>query len=192
MKKLTIPGAQEQALFGKARAIESLIQDKAQVDEAIAAYQDLNKRFPNGMFKGVAEQRIEQLNKPVALAFYKELAQYKRTPPKPKVESPRSKLDNLGTLPENPTDELLVPKPPVRGDGSPSRPIEGVPTPSLTPAEPAVKVEVPKTVVPKTETVTPEAAKPNAPKLPALTPDAPPAEVPKKEAEKPAAPKKDK
>ena len=61
LETLTIPGAREQAMFGKARAMESLIQDKAQVDEAIAAYQELNTSFPGGMFKAVADQRIEQL-----------------------------------------------------------------------------------------------------------------------------------
>ena len=48
LKTLTIPGAREQAMFGKARAMESLIQNKAQLDEAIAAYQDLNKKFSRG------------------------------------------------------------------------------------------------------------------------------------------------
>ena len=51
LKTMTIPGAKEQAMFGKARAMESLIQNKAQLDEAVAAYEELNKRFPHGMFK---------------------------------------------------------------------------------------------------------------------------------------------
>ena len=38
LETLTIPAAREQAMFGKARAMESLIQNKAQLDEAIAAY----------------------------------------------------------------------------------------------------------------------------------------------------------
>ena len=50
-------------MFGKARAIESLIQNKAQLDEAVTAYQELIERFPHGMFKAIADQRIEQLQK---------------------------------------------------------------------------------------------------------------------------------
>ena len=50
-------------MFGKARAMESLIENKAQLDEAIKAYQELNKSFPNGMFKAIADRQIEQLQK---------------------------------------------------------------------------------------------------------------------------------
>ncbi len=77
--------------------MESLIQNKAQRDEAIAAYQELNENFPNGMFKAVAEQRIEQLQKKETLTFYEALP---NTLPKAKVESPQSQLENLGRLPE--------------------------------------------------------------------------------------------
>ena len=52
LKTLTIPGAREQAMFGKARAMESLIQNKAQLDEAIAAYQELNKKFSQWHVQG--------------------------------------------------------------------------------------------------------------------------------------------
>ncbi|MGA2255319.1 MAG: hypothetical protein ABSG53_11705 [Thermoguttaceae bacterium] len=188
LKTLTIAGAKEQAMFGKARAMESMSQNKAQVDEAVAAYKELIERFPNGMFKPVADQRIEQLQKKDALEFYRALAQYA---PKPKVESPRSKLDNLGPLPENPTDEPLVPKTPVRGEGSQSGPIQGIPAPSLTPTEP-VKVVAPKTEIPMTQPVKPQVAKPDAPKLESVTPDTPKPEAPKSEASKPDVPKKDK
>ena len=78
-------------MFGKARAIESLIQNKAQVDEAVAAYQELNERFPHGMFKTVADQRLEQLQKKETVKFYESLAQYT---PKPKVESPAASWEN--------------------------------------------------------------------------------------------------
>ena len=119
LKTLTIPAAREQAMFGKARAMESLIENKSQRDEAIKAYQALNENFPNGMFKAVADRQIEQLQKDETLRFYEELAKY--TPNKAKVESPRNQVENL-SLPEEP----LPPTPPVRA----------VPEPSLTPMEP--------------------------------------------------------
>lgn len=147
LETLTIPAAKEQAMFGKARAIESLIENKAQLDEAIAAYQELNKSFPKGMFKAVAERRIEQLQKKETLTFYEALAQYT---PKPKAESLRSQLGNLGTLSENPPDGPLVPTPPVRGGGIQSNPTPDLPEPSLTPKEP-VKAEAPKKDGPKPE-----------------------------------------
>jgi len=185
LETLTIPAAREQAMFGKARALESLIQNKDQLHEALGAYEDLNKSFPDGMFKAVAKQRIERLQKKDSdsLAFYEALAQYT---PKPKVESPHSQLSKLGPLPENPPQEP-VPTPPVRPDGKQS----GVPEPSLTPTEPVKtttpKTEAPKTETPKTELAKPPAAKPAAPKLDVVKPDAPKTETPKTEA-----PKKDK
>ncbi|MGO9111107.1 MAG: hypothetical protein ACLP9L_17935 [Thermoguttaceae bacterium] len=177
LKTLTIPGAQEQAMFGKARAIESLSQRKAQIDEAITAYKELNERFPHGMFKAIADQRMEQLQKKETLRFYEALAQYT---PKPKVESPRSQLGKLGPLPENPPDEPPVPTPPVRGDGSSQGPALGIPVPSLTPTEP-------KPEAPKSEPAKPQAAKPEPAKTDISKPDAS-----KTEAAKPEAAKKDK
>ena len=73
-------------MFGKARALEALIQNKDQLDEAVAAYQKLNEKFPKGTYQAVADRQIEQLQKKDAMAFYDALAQYT---PRPKVESPR-------------------------------------------------------------------------------------------------------
>ena len=86
LKTLTIPGAREQAMFGNARAIESLVQNADDLKQAIAAYEELKKSFPNGMFKTVVDgRRLERLGKKDALAFYQKLAQYT---PKPKVGEP--------------------------------------------------------------------------------------------------------
>jgi hypothetical protein len=156
LKTLTIPGAVEQAMFGKARAMESLIENKAQVDEALAAYQELNKRFPEGMFKAVAEQQIGRLQKKETLTFYEALAQYA---PKPKVESPASQLGKLGPLSENPPEEPAAPKPSVRGGG--------IPEPSLTPKEPV------RPATPKTAPAKPQTAKSDVPKPAAPTPETP-------------------
>jgi len=192
LETLTIPAAREQAMFGKARAMESLIENKAQLDEVLAVYQELNKSFPKGMFKVVAEQRIKQLQKNETLTFYETLAQYT---PKPKAESLRSPLGN-GPLSENPPDGPLVPTPPVRGGGSQSNPTLGLPEPSMTPKEPA-KQEAPKTVPVKTEAPKTEAPKTEAPKTEAPKTEAPKTEAPKPqvvepEVSKPDVPKKDK
>jgi len=169
LETLTIPGAQEQAMFGKARAIESLVESETKPEEAIAAYEELNKSFPSGMFKVIADQRIEQLKKPDALKFYTALAQYA---PKPKAEAPRSPLGNL-----NLPDEPLEPTAPVRPNAPKTE------TPKTEPAKPqATKADVPKTEAPKTETPKTEPAKPQATK----------ADAPKTEASKTDTPKKDK
>ncbi len=186
LETLTIPGAQEQAMFGKARAMESLIENKSQRDEAIAAYQDLNKKFPDGMFKAIADQRIEQLQKKETMEFYEALAQYA---PKPKVKSIRSQLENLGNF-GNPPDELPVPTTPIRPDGSRSGPILGIPEPSLTPTEPG-KSSTPKKETPKTEPAKPQAVKTDAPKPDAPKADAPKADTPKTDVPKSDAPKAD-
>ena len=190
LKTLTIPAAKEQAMFGKARAIESMIQNKAQLDEAIAAYKELNQDFPHGMFKALAEQQVKQLEKPETLAFYENLAQYA---PKAKVESPHSQLENLGELPvpANPPDELPAP---VRPGGSQFGPALGIPAPSLKPVLQPAEPDTPKTDTSKTEPAKTQAAKPDAPnaeppKSETPKPDAPKAEPPKSETPKPDAPK---
>ena len=168
LDSVTIPAAREQAMFGQARAIESLIQNKAQLDEAIAAYQKLNTSFPHGMYKVLADQRIEHLQKKETLKFYESLAQYTPAPPKPKAESPRSQLGSLESLPENPPDEPLVPQAPVRGAGGSPGP---VPEPTLTPTEPA-KPKSSQTEAPKPDTAKPQAAKPDVSKSDTAKPEA--------------------
>lgn len=182
---LTIPAAKEQAMFGKARAIEALIQDQAQLDEALKAYQELNRSFPQGMFKTVAEQRIEQLSKPAdhsdVLKFYRALAQYTPKPPA------KNSLKDLGPLPEP------EPTTPTRGSGSPTSPASVVPAPTSAPIEPAKKdapkSDAPKTDVPKTDPAKPQAVKPDAPKAESPKPDAPKIELVKPDAPKPNSPK---
>ncbi len=192
---LTIDGAREQAMFGQARAIESLIQNKAQIDEAIAAYQDLNKKYPSGMFKPIADQRIELLQKKETLTLYETLAQYT---PAPKPVSPRSQ-SNTGNVPENPPEEPLVPTPPVRGEGSPPAPI--LPEPSSTPSGPVIpllpKTDIPATELPKPDTsknpksepVKPQAVEPDTSKPEPAKTDTPKTDVPKTDAPKTDVPK---
>jgi hypothetical protein len=178
LETLTIPGAREQAMFGKARAVESLIDNETKPDEAIAAYEDLNKAFPNGMFKALAIQRLEQLKKPDTLKFYTALARYV---PKPKVESPRSPLGNL-SLP----DEPLEPTTPVRPDAPKTEVPKNEP-----PKPPAAKPDAAKPEPSKTETPKAEPAKRDAPKAAGPKTETPKAEAPKSEAPKSEAPKTD-
>ncbi len=190
LETLTIKGAQEQALFGKARAIESLIENTEQLKEATAAYQELIDKFPQGMYKPIADQRIERLQKPETLKFYEALAKYKGEPrktesPQSPLESPRSQLEKMGTLRENPPGEPLMPdKPPVRSEGPRTGP-PGIPGPSSTPIEPdkppTPKAETPKTPPAKTDAVKPDAAKPETVKPQPAKPDTPKPEAPKKD-----------
>jgi hypothetical protein len=128
--------ARERAMFGKARILESL----GKLPEATAAYTDLNKAFPEGTYKAIADQRIEQLAKPEIAEFYKALAQY-TPPPKKEAEkpaaSPRSKLENIAPLPENP-EQPPMPKP---GDSS-SGTAASSPKTSANSVQP--KIEIPK------------------------------------------------
>jgi hypothetical protein len=172
------PAAREQALFGKARALESLLMDKSQLGEVVAAYEEVNKNFPNGMYKAIAEQRIEQLQKSDAVTFYRQFAAY--TPPKPKVAGPQSELEKL-KLPENPPDATSA--------GS----MPGIPAPSLSPAEPG-KGELPKTepgqpLLGPGFHFTPDDGQKAPIKLPSIMPDAPGTETPKSDATKGEAPK---
>jgi hypothetical protein len=185
---LTIPGAKEQAMFGKARAMESLIQNKDQLDESVAAYKELVDKFPNGIFKAIADQRIEQLQKKDALEFYRALALYT---PKPKPESSGSRPGSPGGLLENPPDEPLVPTPPVRKDATQPGPL-GALAPSLTPLEPVrpttPKTETPKTDATKPDTTKPDTTKPDTTKPPAKT-EPPKSEAAKSETAKATTPK---
>ena len=187
-------------MFGKARAMEALIQNKSQLDDAVKAYEELNERFPHGMFKPLADQRISRLNnkKKDALAFYEALAQYV---PKAKVESPRSQLEKIEAA-----GKPAEPTAPVRpGSSAQPAPAAGPPEPSLTPTEP-VKANTPKTEPPKAapgkadpakpqpakaeppkaEPAKPQPAKPEAPKTEAPKTDSPKAEAPKPDAAKKA------
>ena len=94
-------------MFGKARAMESLIQNKASSTRPLRPT-GVEREFPNGMFKAIADQRIEQPQKKEALTFYEALAQYT---PKPRSESPSGQLGNrlAETLPDKPPE----PTPPV-------------------------------------------------------------------------------
>lgn len=102
------PIARQRAMFAKGRLFESV----GKLAEAAAAYQDLNKEYPKGIYTAVAEGRLEQLKNPETAEFYQALAKY--TPKKTEkpaakkgggnaAAGPRGALENM-TLPENPEE----------------------------------------------------------------------------------------
>ena len=82
--EMSNPIARQRAMFGKGRLLESV----GKLPEATAAYQDLNKEYPKGIYKAVAEGRLEQLGKAETAGFYQALAKYT---PKSKKEKPAEK-----------------------------------------------------------------------------------------------------
>ncbi len=141
------PMAREQAMFGKARILES----EGKLPEATAAYQELNKEFPQGTYKAVADQRLEQLGKPETAEFYKAVAEYK---PKTKKEAEKSAAGPSGkaesmTLPENPDMPPLT---------TPVRPGEGSSGTASTAPKSSGSGAAPKAETPKAEAPKPTAA----------------------------------
>ena len=54
LDEMSSPIARQRAMFGKARLLESV----GKLPEATAAYQDLNKEYPKGIYTAVAEGRL--------------------------------------------------------------------------------------------------------------------------------------
>jgi tetratricopeptide (TPR) repeat protein len=121
------PMAQERATFGLARTLEC----EGRLDDAVKRYQEVVERWPTGMFRAAAEDRIRDLGKESIKRFYDDFAKFNPKPPaKEAGPGPKSKL---GPPPENPPDVPATPtKPEV-----PAKP--GAPAKAEVPA----KVEVP-------------------------------------------------
>ncbi len=105
------PEIRERALFGLARCLESLSDGNN--DEAIKVYSRLNAEFPQGMFKGMAEDRIKTLASPEAKDFYAWFHQQKPQPkdphPFPGVKSSDSSTDD----PDGAEETMDVTDPPA-------------------------------------------------------------------------------
>jgi hypothetical protein len=160
------PIGRQRALFAKARILET----EGKLSDATAAYEELNKQFPKGAYKTIADSRLLQLSRPETDEFYKALAAYnpkaKKENEKPVQKSaagPRGKLENM-TLPDNP-DEQGAPKPPVKSPASSSGTAAIVPKASApsTSAAPVAPVS------PKTEAPKPSAAMPLSTGAPATS-----------------------
>ena len=66
LDEMSSPIARQRAMFGKARLMETV----GKLPEATAAYQDLNKEYPKGIYNAIAAGRIAQLGKPETAEFY--------------------------------------------------------------------------------------------------------------------------
>jgi hypothetical protein len=178
LETATNPAVREQAMFGKARALESMIRNKDQLRDAAAAYDDFNTSFPKRMYKAIADKRLEGLKKPDTLKFYEALAKYER---KPKVTTPPSDLETPHDLPESPHSALeklgpLTPLPDYpdttgRPGASPSGGLPSIPAPANSAAPkpaprtvPPLMPDTPKAERPKAEPPIAEPPKPERPK----------------------------
>ncbi len=161
------PMARERAMFAQARILETV----GKVPEAKAAYENLNKEFPKGAYKAIADSRLDELSRPETDEFYKALAQYNPKPnankekkgEKKEGAGPRSKLQNM-TLPENP-EEPAAPGPSPKGPATSSGTAAG---PAKTTSAPVAPI-----VPPTTESPRPNAAKPLSTAAPAASSSAP-------------------
>lgn len=73
----------ERATFGLAKAYESLAgtrQSEGELEKAVQYYQEVASTWPDGAFAGIANQRIEDLQRKETREFYDKFAQYDPQP----------------------------------------------------------------------------------------------------------------
>jgi hypothetical protein len=201
------PELLEQAYFGRAKAYESLagadLGNREDIDKAIADYQELLARWPNGPYSIAAKRQLDILGSIQGKRFYEKFAAFRPRPPVTRQSGQLPPLDELlrKAIPEGAEsakqpslDEILkgleatTPKPDA---GTPAaKPGAGTPTPKPSAATPpAGKSQPPVTEPPKAGPVKPEPTKPEPAK--SEPPKASPAPDPAKAAPaKPEAGKK--
>jgi hypothetical protein len=151
------PLANERAMFGKARILETA----GKLPEATAAYQELNKEFPQGTYKAIADQRIEQLGKPEAAELYKAIAEFK---PKPKKEAEKKEAEKSAAGPGGKAESMKLPDnpdvppiaAPVRPDASGSGTAPSAPKSSGSGAAPSIIDTLTKPETPKSTSAAPD------------------------------------
>jgi tetratricopeptide (TPR) repeat protein len=137
------PMAQERAIFGLARTLECA----GRLDDAVKRYQEVLDRWPAGMFRAAAEDRIRDLEKESIKRFYDDFAKFNPKPPPAKETGPGPKA-KLGPPPENPPDMPAKPQVPGKSE-VPAKPVAPakaeVPAKADVPAKPEApaKAEVP-------------------------------------------------
>jgi tetratricopeptide (TPR) repeat protein len=171
------PMAQERATFGLARTLECA----GRLDDAVKRYQEVVDRWPTGMFRATAEDRIRDLGKESIKRFYDDFAKFNPKPP-PAKETGAGSKSKLGPPPENPPEVPAAPtkpeapaKPQVPGKAEvpakaeiPAKPV--APAKAEVPAKPEVpaKAEVPaKSPLPGKAAAPDEPAAPQKPEPPA-------------------------
>lgn len=97
----------ERAAFGLARTLEC----QGNLTDAVKIYQEVAKRWPNGMFAATATERAEALEKQPTQYFYKRFAMYQ---PKPQYTAPATDLpgekDLMAPLQDNPPAQPKTPE----------------------------------------------------------------------------------
>jgi predicted negative regulator of RcsB-dependent stress response len=183
-----IIGAGEKASTGAAAALRlaDLIQDKGDLEGALAAYNEIAKNYPGSVFieeNGIVEERIASVDQAIILRDNPppapEPAAVAPTPPKepapapPKEPAPTPPKEPAPTPPKEP-----APTPPK--EPAPTPPKEPAPTPPKEPAPTPPKEPAP--TPPKEPAPTPpKEPAPTPPKEPAPTPPKEPAPTPPKE-----------
>lgn len=100
------PDIRERALFGLARCLEST--SDGNTEDAIKAYSRLSTDFPQGMFKGIAQDRIKTLESADAKAFYAWFHQQKPEPKDPHRFPIKNPSKSTTDEPVDPDDSLEI------------------------------------------------------------------------------------
>jgi len=82
------PAIRERATFALAKAYEALAatrQSEGELEKAVGYYQEVASTWPDGAYAGVAQRRIEDLQRQETKEFYDKFAQYD---PQPAYSSP--------------------------------------------------------------------------------------------------------
>lgn len=150
----------ERALFGRARAYETLAgsrQSEGELDKAIADYKTLVETYPKSASALMAKHRLADLESKATREFYDKFAQY--TPPTPDAKAlpdvPGLNFDNPNLLPEGSLGPGLPAAPSMDEKPAAEKPAAETDLPPLE----SPKAEAPKTEAPKAETPKPEAPK---------------------------------
>jgi predicted negative regulator of RcsB-dependent stress response len=100
LKESKSPMVQERAAFGLARTQEC----QGRLDDAAKSYQLVIQRWPKGMFRSAADERLQDLEKPSTKLFYDRFEQFNPKSPALREPGAGEKMD-LPPLPENPPEE---------------------------------------------------------------------------------------
>jgi hypothetical protein len=164
VKQNTTPELREEALKGLGLTSEAV--SGGDVAEAIKAYEQLIKEFPESAFSGYAAHRVEELKEPQASDFYAWFRKQNPKPaPRPQPNDGKPPIEGAIKTPELPEINLNAETEKPKGDaGTPSLPAapstEGKSVPAAPAAPPAAPAEGSKTTSPMPM---PEGAKPAVP-----------------------------
>jgi hypothetical protein len=92
----------ERATFGAARGLESL----GRLDEAAKLYANVLERWPNGMFKTEAADRLKEVQKPNVKWFYDQFAAFNPKPAPVEEPSLPQSRSHIGQPTDNPPADL--------------------------------------------------------------------------------------